>query len=360
MSAGPIAAALLRVAEEFTASIFAGYGLVESRDVHLRPIRNALITPRRFPSAGEMTGAVHDGEGRLLRSSLRILAGSPLPVDPDIAPAADVAVARRLPAGLYGGTLYMALGHHLFETVSRLWPLMAFERRAQGARGARIIFHGSPGLHLGGFSRIAMLRESLAAFGIRRADILVVEEPLRVDVLHYPEPLSIYHEFMHPLMSELFDHLASELGRARGLAAALPSRKAAAKRVFLSRSRWPHEVRITNEDELEATFRARGFATVHTQELSPHDLVRTLQAADTVAASDGTHGHLVAFCRPGTRTILLDTRLVPTQVAVEKVRRLRALHLPLYIDPEGIYDRESGRVDPGRLGPFLDAALEAF
>lgn len=305
-----------------------------------------------------MTGAVHDGEGRLLRSSLRVLEGDRVPVDPEMAPVEDRAGARRVSRAVYGGSLYMALGHLLFETAPRLWPLMDLERRREGPDGVRVVFHAAPDFRLGSFNKRPMFRGLLAAFGIRPDDILIATEPLAIDLLYYPEPLAIYHDYMHPLMAEVFDHLVAELGRGGGLRGALLGRQSRAKRVFLSRSRWPHDVRIANEGEIEGVFRERGFAVVHSQELAPPDLVRTLQAAEIVAASDGTHGHLVAFCRPGTRVLLIDTRPVPTQVAIEKVRGLRALHLPVYIDPEGIWDGDTRRVETGRLAAFVDVALQ--
>jgi capsular polysaccharide biosynthesis protein len=160
-------------------------------------------------------------------------------------------------------------------------------------------------------------------------------------------------------MSDVFDHLGAALGRADRLGPRLmPARAERAARVFLSRSRWRHEVRIANEAELEEMFRARGFAVVHPQDLPPHELVQTLQAAAVVAASDGTHAHLAAFCGPGTGMLLLDTRPVPTQVAIARMRGLRALHLPVYINPEGIWNEETRRLDPGPLGAFVDLALE--
>ena len=76
---------------------------------------------------------------------------------------------------------------------------------------------------------------------------------------------------------------------------------------------------------------------------------------DVMVATDGSHAHLAAFCRPGTRVVLLDTRPVPTQFAIAKLRDFAAFHVPLFETP--LYRAETGITDPDMLGRLIDQAV---
>ena len=99
----------------------------------------------------------------------------------------------------------------------------------------------------------------------------------------------------------------------------------------------------------------RGFEVVHTQSMSPPELVTMFRAADYLVATDGSHAHLAAFCRPGTRVVMVDTRPVPTQFAIAKLCNLAAFHVPLFETP--LYRSEIGITDPGALGRLIDLAI---
>nr|WP_246413413.1 glycosyltransferase family 61 protein [Methylobacterium brachythecii] len=258
--------------------------------------------------------------------------------------------------------LFLILGHFLFESAARLWLQIDFPRNFDKGEPVPVIFHPSRDFDLGVFGTYPIFRDSLAALSVRRRNLLLADEDFKVDLLYYPEPLSIYHEYVHPLMGRVIDHLITELKRPRTLAARWTSKlkTAAPPRIYVSRSRWHENRRIANEHELEDVFREHGFAIVHPQDLAPHDVIRLMQGADLVASSDGSHAHLLAFAKRGTRSLLLDTRPVPTQTAIEILRELRALHVPLWQDPDGIWDQEGQKVKTSELSTFLDVYLSSI
>ena len=128
-----------------------------------------------------------------------------------------------------------------------------------------VVYHPSKDFDLGVFDSHAFFRDAFRAFGIGVHNLILAEEDLRVDLLYYPDTLSIYHEYVHPLMGRVIDHLIQELGRPRSPAArgfGGPG-SSTPRRLYLSRSRWRENLRIDNEPELEAVFAERGFAIVH-------------------------------------------------------------------------------------------------
>ncbi|MGY2049569.1 glycosyltransferase family 61 protein [Methylobacterium sp. JK268] len=355
---GEEAQALLGSTARFTASLAASFGYVEERPVTLRPIQRALITPATFPEPTRFTGAVYDGDLRLVPSSQRRDPAAPQPADAEILEAGAREGALHLPRAIYGGILFLVLGHFLFETAARLWVQVDLGGPA-APRDARlpVVFHPCDGFEMWAFRHHPFLVRSLAALGVDEDNLVLATQAISVDLLYYPETLSIYHEYVHPLMARVLDHIGDRLEEEGRFARLRPRRAPSCRRVFLSRARWTLNVRIDNEAEIEEVFRAQGFTILHPEEMTPRAVVRAMREAEYLASSDGSHAHLAAFARPGTRCLHLDTRPVPTQAAIERLRGLRAVHVPLFENPAGLWDASSRRVDPAKLASLLALLL---
>lgn len=351
--------ALLESARAFSAHGLDAFGYVEDGDASIKVVRHAVVTARAYgDSLMQFTGAVYDGQDDLVRSSLGFSEGEFTPLDPDQLEPGRREGALTIRRAIYGGTLYSILGHFLFETVARLWHGVDFTPRLHIRRGSiPIVFHPWPGSDVGTILRNPLYRQVLAALGVRRPDIVLANIDIHVETLYYPTPLSIYHVTLHPLMGLVIDHLITQLQMGRAPLSSLIRRKSTPARIFLSRSRWAVHRRVKNEPALEALFEANGFTIVHPQKLTPRALIEMLQGAEIVASTDGSQAHLAAFCRPGTRTILIDTRPVPTQFAIEKLRRLRGFHIPVYSN--GQLDEATSVVDVGITMERLIAAAAA-
>ena len=349
---------LLEQSLRYRALGLATYGFVATRDITLTTLRSAFVTERRYGPADAYSGAVYDGQGRLQEALVRPVSGERdlRSVDPPTVDPTAFRSANSIEVGYYGGILFPSLGHFLVETLARLWLWSDFANRGRDREErVRIVLHHWPDLSLASIFANRLYCALFGALGIRRTDIQLVQDaPLRAGVLYCPYPLSIYHHYMHPQMSRLFDHLAEHIIQSGSDSLRLRrSRSAPAKRIFLSRSRWTANKRIRNEDQLDALFQRQGFTILHPQDCDPVDLMRRLGNAEIAASSDGSTAHLLAFCKPGTRTLLLDTRPVPTQFALDKLRDFRSFHVQLF--DNGRFDPVSGLLD---LTSDLEATIE--
>lgn len=334
--------ALYRQALAYTAEGLRAYGYVTRTDLSCVAIRDATVTSRRYFPNGTFVGAVYDGRGALVRSTLRYNQGDIVPVDTARLDDLSALSARTSPhpAALYGGILFSsAMGHFLLESLARLWPLL------WGGAAGPVLFHSWPGQDFAGFMANPLFRGVLGAFGLHAGNVELIEAPLRLDTLLVPMAASTYHLNLDQRMAAVFDLVSARLAGPGG----------GARRVFLSRSKWGGRPRILNEDAIDALMAARGFEVTYPETLAPETLMATLRDAAVLVATDGSHAHLAAFCRPGIRTVLLDTRPVPSQFAIAVLRGFRAVHVPLFQMP--FYRWEGAVDDPALLGQVIDLAL---
>jgi capsular polysaccharide biosynthesis protein len=66
---------------------------------------------------------------------------------------------------------------------------------------------------------------------------------------------------------------------------------------------------------------------MHPQELSIRDQVAAVRAAPLVVGCDGSALHLLAFARPGTKLLAIDSRMVENQVMLDVQRGLDSVHV---------------------------------
>ena len=211
--------------------------------------------------------------------------------------------------------------------MGRFWPFVEFGLHPQGAaRPTPVAFHHWPGLDLDQLFANPLYAKVFARLGLGRQDVFLIDRPMSFGTLVVPDTASTYHENLDRRMARLFAALTGDVPPRH------PAPHAEGRRrvVYLSRSRWPDNRRVLNEAELDAALAAQGIEIAHTETLAPDALLAMLRDADTIVATDGSHAHLAAFCRPGTHAVMLDTRPVPTQIAIEKLLGLHALHVPLF------------------------------
>lgn len=339
---------LYQQALEYTAEGLRSYGYLTQNDLICREVRNATVTNRAYFPDRSYVGAVYDGRGNLIRSTLRFNQGDIFPVDTahlDELSALGAQLGQHATA-LYGGILFPILGHFFFEAIARLWPLLWYGQ--DNRRGLPVYYHHWPGLDIDLFMANPLYRQTLQALGLEAGDIHVIDRPQRFDTLLVADPASAYHVNLDMRMATVFDHVsASIMGRQ-------PS-QGGGRRVYLSRSRWKENRRILNEEAIDVLMADRGMEVVHTETLPPRDLMMMLSDADLVVATDGSHAHLAAFCRPGIRTVMMDTRPVPTQFAIDALRQFKAVHIPLF--KSKLYRSERGITDPALLGRLVDQTL---
>ena len=337
-------------ADAFTQECLGRFAYVTHNDLRVRAVRNALVTPRSYGPDRGYTGAAYDATGALVPETLRFNQGDINPVDPPTLPAGlREAAATRRTLGIYAGPLFPIMGHFMFETLARLWPLAHLGSGGDGTEPADIVVHHWPGLELPGFFDNPLYRELLGTLGITPGRLVLADRPLSYDTLLVADPASRYHVDLNVQMGDLLMFTRRTL-----LGTDTPP--LTGDRLYLSRSRWGANRRILNEAEIDESMAARGYQVVYPETLAPADLVGIMAGASIVVSFDGSHAHLAAFCEPDTATVLFDTRPVPTQIAIAKLRGFRIMHVPLFELPE-LYRADAGILDVPGLCSVAEQAI---
>lgn len=290
--------------------------VVDVAPAYLTPVRRGSLRVLERPNRW-MRGAVHDGDGRLVRESQKIggLGGGQIAqADPDRTPVR--ADARRLPGTwLYGGHFMRHFGHFITETLSTLWPIELLEQH--DVRG--LVFH----------AYFADTPEDVADWQQQLLDLagyaglpvhVVHRLPLATDRLLVPTRAVTLNGWAHPEAVTVWQRAASAAGRADG-----------PDRVFLSRSefnrrggsgRQPLRTDAEWDEALDAAFADAGFAIVHPEQLPVVEQVRLAAGAEILAGASGSALHLSIFGPSDQRVIELGDRRspdepVPMQLALD-------------------------------------------
>ena len=334
---------------DYTSDSIRKFNYVTDLDLSCTDFRNATATPRTYYQNRSYTGAIYDGRNRLIKSTQRFNRGDIVPVDAEHLDDTLVTSARLGEAysGLYGGILFPILGHFIFESLSRLWPLL-WNSAPSHKQSMPIFYHHWPDLEIASIFRNPLYKVMFEAFGIEQPSLRLIDTPKRFESLIIAEPASAYHLSLNRQMISILNRVVDRT-------VGMETTTCPTQRVFLSRSQWRSNKRIVNEEALDDMMSRKGFRVLHTERMNPVELLKTLQDSEFVVSTDGSHAHLSAFCREGVRTLLLDTRPVPTQFAISILRDFRTFHVPLF--KTAMYKMESGIVDLSLLSDVVDLAI---
>lgn len=299
---------------DYTLELIHRFNYVYDRPIQLDRDRVFYGVHRNYWDANQYKGSIYDHRGRLIQSTLRFNNGDIVPADPEIlAPHLSFKGVPELT--LYGGSLFPILGHFLVETLGRLWPLLQYKGPTQ------LYFHHWPGLNIEDFRTNDMYTHIFNALGNDIQTIRLIDEEMKFTNMILPDTMSIYHSYMHPGMNTLYDKIVDFSYR---------TDSQTYSKIFLSRSRWLENRRIQNEELLDEIFDRLGYKIIYPEQMKSHELVNLLSKAEMIAATDGSHAHLVSFASPNTKFISLDTRIIPTQVALAALRGIKAFHIPFH------------------------------
>lgn len=177
-------------------------------------------------------------------------------------------------------------GHALTEQVSLLWALAAAR---QHAGHVKAIMSVNRRRELQPFEV-----ELFRAAGLGTEDIVVLEEPARVEQLLAATPALSMPDYVHPVISgawrELGDALAQRATREHGH-----------DRIFVGRR--THRRACLNAVEVEALFTARGFTVVYPEDYSLADQVALFRSARVIGGYAGSGLFQMAFV-PEPRTFV--------------------------------------------------------
>lgn len=162
-------------------------------------------------------------------------------------------------------------GHLMTEQLSRMWAWDWVKERWPETKALVTLNRGR------GLSSWEL--EIYEAAGIGRDDIVLIEQPARVEQLVAPSPMLCNHYFVHPEIATTWRRVGESL-------AAESTRTDFGKRIFCSRS--IRKRTCHNRAEVEQLFAAHGFDIVFPEEHSVPDQVAMFRHAEVIAGFAGS------------------------------------------------------------------------
>ncbi|KRA29958.1 MULTISPECIES: glycosyltransferase family 61 protein [unclassified Nocardioides] len=162
-------------------------------------------------------------------------------------------------------------GHAVTEQLSRMW---AFQRAREIHPGLKVVMAKNKHRELADFEV-----DLLGRFGVAREDLVFEYEPVRVEKLIAATPMFSQPNYIHPGITEVWDHLGASL------AADAPDR-AYPERFFVSRRHGKRSCR--NGAEVEALFAAQGFEIVYPEDYSLAEQARLFREAKVIGGYAGS------------------------------------------------------------------------
>lgn len=237
---------------------------------------------------------------------------------------------------------YPIWGHFLFEMLPRLWLLGVLARLGR-AFPLLLPTNAPPWL-------------TAIATGIVGAERIIGYDPIRqyVAAPRFIVPTMMQRDWrLHPA----FNLLAADL-HARF---ALPDRDDTPRRIYLSRVRHDGARRLLNEEAVEETLAAMGFAIVHLQTMSFAEQLLLWRNCDVVVSECNSALHGALFAPAGTRVVALNCYDY-LQASIARTRGQRVWFIPpedgAWRDASGGGDRRNFSVDCERLRRTVHAVLD--
>jgi len=202
---------------------------------------------------------------------------------------ADVTDVRTAPdLHYFAGAAFGHFGHFLLEGLSRWWLLALLPEpvRAQ----LRFVLYDQQPLR-------SWQLEMLECLGVAADRLLYLTEPMRFERLIVPAPAYHLHRGAASAQRDTWERIGRAFDCGAGPA-----------RVYLSRSRHRRNRVLVDEEEVERSFAARGFAVLHPQELGIAEQVAAIRHARLIAGSAGSAMYLSAFARQGARKLIVSPR----------------------------------------------------
>ena len=180
-------------------------------------------------------------------------------------------------------------GHVTSEVVSRLWGWHIAKREFPNLKA--LVSASKDGV-------IADWEYAIfKAAGINVDDIVVTDEPIRVERLIAATPMLSQPIGFHPEISNIWNAISDAIGGTRNIY--LP------EKIFVGRKPGEFARVCRNGDRVEATFVEKGYVVVHPEDLSFRDQVELFRNAKSVAGYGGSGMFNLMFAGEGKNVIVV-------------------------------------------------------
>jgi capsular polysaccharide biosynthesis protein len=263
--------------------------------LYLREYRDVVCAPRQLAVQGDVVLPVsfHHGLGT------RLLTRSPLlkPTGSHFARLDDSTCrAPRLPGAYYhlDSEFPGHFGHFMTEDIAKLWGWSAAQ--AEHTDLKILVSTLQPGS-----GPSAVQRVLLEAWGIPASDIVCIDRPVSVDLLHGATQMFYNGLYVHPELLDIWSRLREALRTPDGERTTTP------RRIFVTRD--PNGLRpCRNADQVEELFAEYGFDIVRPEQLTIRQQVDIFADADVIAGFGGSGLFGAVYStRPGRRIVISST-----------------------------------------------------
>lgn len=218
---------------------------------------------------------------------------------------------------VYGGAMRLQWGHHLIDTINRLWYIFENDLSVD-----KFVFSISE--NIDEFLGNSNYGEIFRLLGI--ADqIEFICEPVKYREVIVPQSSYSKEKYYSKQYKEILNYIINN---------ALQENQTdySCKRLFLSRKNW--NKMEYGQEMLESFFANNGFQLVYPETMSLVSMIAMLQKADVIAAPSGSGAQNVLFAKDGIKVIWIEKGAIYNQhqANIDKIKHLETFYLDANID----------------------------
>ena len=181
------------------------------------------------------------------------------------------------------GNIYPHFGHFLLEQMNRLYGGIGKQNHL------KFIFIDNRGIGAQNF-----VYEFMAAFGVNKNDVIILNQPTRFKRLYIPsQTLNIKNANIDQKMPLGYREMANNLDGTT------------IERVYMSRTKLPESMRTIGEKKIQKIFEKNGYTIIYPETMTIAEQIAAVRNAKYLAGCAGTAMHWAIFMKPGGTVISL-------------------------------------------------------
>lgn len=281
---------------------------------------NARATAFTYDSVTRrITGCLYDNVGKRVDLSMRTsgVGGDRVFNNDPVDLPGDANPVRHLQGtSVYLGHLMGHYGHFITETLSTFWALEDIEP-------SHFVFHP----FLFGSKLLPFMTYFIESFKIDVEKIAILTSPCSFEKIIVPERTFHLNSHIH----ERYRDISKQIMDFHSLNGKDRSRK-----IFLSRSRLPNDVRgMDNSSELDSLMASLDFEVIHPQTLTSQEQLKIYSSTLVMAGLSGSALHNCIFLGPRSAVIEIGdarspAKSLPTQVLCNFASEAEAIYVPFF------------------------------
>ena len=202
------------------------------------------------------------------------------------------------------GPMSVHYGHFITEGLSRLWLLLD-----NNYKDLKIAYISE--------AERDKFNEFFLLFGIKKSNIIRINEPTKFKSIIVPEPSIRLHDYCHEMYGETITQILKNV------------KLIDEKDIFLTKKATRWTGKSIGEKYIQKVFLRNGFEIVCPEEYSIDEFLSLMLSAKTLVASSGTSAHNAVFMKKQSELICLNRsdHHHHLQIMINKIRDLKVTHV---------------------------------